>query len=137
MLNMGGIYIHGRGKNLRPIIIVNVDKLLEHQELFGKDNIDLIYLIFFIMEYVDKFMMIPGRIENFLLIIDCLNIGVFNAPFNLFKRLMSIITDYYQCRSRQIFCLNAGTMFKTVIWKSISVDEDTKGKVVISSKATC
>ena len=28
LLNSGGIYIHGRGRNLRPIIVVNVEKLI-------------------------------------------------------------------------------------------------------------
>ena len=27
LLNSGGIYIHGRDKNFRPIVIVNLDKL--------------------------------------------------------------------------------------------------------------
>ena len=29
MLNLGGIYIHGRGRNLKPIMIVNVEKLIQ------------------------------------------------------------------------------------------------------------
>ena len=95
MLNLGGVYIHGRGRNMRPIIIVNIEKLMKSKEYFGQNDIDLIYLIIFLMEYIDKFMMIPGRIENFMLIIDCQNIGVFNSPISLFKKIMKIITDYY------------------------------------------
>ena len=95
LLNSGGIYINGRSKNLRPIIIINVEKILESKPFFGQNENDLIFTIIFIMEYVEKFMMVKGRIENLLLIIDCNNIGVLNAPFLLYRKVMAVITDYY------------------------------------------
>ena len=71
MLNGGGVYIHGRDKNLRPIIICNIQKLIQQKHLFGENNKDLINLVIYLLEYMEKFMLIPGRIENFILIIDC------------------------------------------------------------------
>ena len=35
LLNSGGLYIHGRDKNLRPIVICDIKKLMESKDLFG------------------------------------------------------------------------------------------------------
>ena len=35
LLNCGGLYIHGRDKNLRPIVICDIKKLMDAKDLFG------------------------------------------------------------------------------------------------------
>ena len=42
-------------------------------------------MLIFLMEYMDHFVMIKGRVENVLLILDCVNMGLFNAPYVLIK----------------------------------------------------
>ena len=37
------------------------------------------------LEYMEEYMLIPGRIENFVVLVDCAHIGVFNAPIALLK----------------------------------------------------
>ena len=85
LLKSGGVYINGRDKSLRPIIVLQVQHLINQKQYFGQNNLNLLYFIIFIMEYASKYMMIPGRIENLILIVDCLDVGIFNAPFIAFN----------------------------------------------------
>jgi hypothetical protein len=85
LLNGGGIYIHGRDKNFRPVVIVNIVKFIKFKANFGKNNVDLINVCIFLMEYIDQFYMLRGHIENIVLIVDCAEIGFLNAPYIAFK----------------------------------------------------
>jgi hypothetical protein len=85
LMNCGGIYIFGRDKNLRPIVICDIAKLLANKSLFGLNQSNLINTCIFLMEWMEEFMFHKGRIENFLLIVDCKDIGVFNAPYITLK----------------------------------------------------
>ena len=111
LLNCGGIYIHGRDKNLRPVLACNVQKLLQAQKHFGENNSDLKHMLIFLMEYLDHFVMIKGRVENVLLIVDCINIGLFNAPYVLINQMLKVLHEYAQCKIRSIICLNAASSF--------------------------
>jgi hypothetical protein len=77
LYNSGGIYIHGRNKNLRPVVICNLHKPFLLQTLFCENNSDIINALVFLIDYIDHFVMIKCKVENFLLIIDCIYIGLF------------------------------------------------------------
>lgn len=85
LLKSGGIYINGRDKSLRPIVILQVQHLINQKQYYGANDKNLFYFIIFVMEYIDKYMLIPGRIENLVLIADCSDVGIFNAPFVAFN----------------------------------------------------
>ena len=82
-------------------------------------------------------MLIKGRIENFVLIIDCSDIGVFNAPYMTFGNVMKTVQNYYKCKLRAIFCLNTSETFKHVLWKTVVLDEVSSCKVVMTNKNSC
>jgi hypothetical protein len=66
LLNCGGVYLHGRDKYFRPIIIINITALLATKCAMPQ-FIDLIcfYLTFMLNE-----MIIPGKVENWVIITD-------------------------------------------------------------------
>ena len=68
-------------------------------------------MLIFLMEYLDHFVMIKGRVENVLLIVDCINIGLFNAPYVLINQMLKVLQEYAQCKIRSIICLNAASSF--------------------------
>jgi hypothetical protein len=55
--------------------------------------------------------MIPGRIENVNLIFDCNEIGLFNAPYNIFKQVKEVLQEYSKAKIAKIFCLNSSASF--------------------------
>ena len=63
--------------------------------------------------------MIPGRIENIVLIVDCNGMGLFNAPYLSFKNVVEVISEYSKAKIAKIYCLNSSSSFSTA-WKSLS-----------------
>lgn len=77
LLKGGVCYVYGRDKNLRPLVFIDVLKLLEAQ----LSVLSLTSLAFFIMEYINKYLLVTERIENLNVIFDMTNIGVTSFPF--------------------------------------------------------
>jgi hypothetical protein len=47
--------------------------------------------VIYLVEYIKEYMLIPGRIENINLVIDFKELGVFNAPYSLFKNVAELL----------------------------------------------
>ena len=76
ILNSGFFYVYGRDHHFRPIIVVSIKtckKLVEKEKIqFGDIKDSLIYLI----NYILKYMMVPGQIENWIIFIDFDDVGL-------------------------------------------------------------
>ena len=120
LINQGLIYIHGRDKNFRPIVFLNALKLTQKKWLQDHHLVNLIVLLY---SYMDEFMLVEGRIENFILIIDCNDISLFNAPYAMIKSVLADVQGLFKCKVKQIFCLNAPAAF-SVLWRTVSFSLD-------------
>ena len=58
--NQGAIYIYKRDKTMKPIIVMNIRKMIDINMQY--DEIEI--LNDFVMSYVDYAGMVPGRIEQ-------------------------------------------------------------------------
>ena len=85
-----------------------------------------------------KYCLIPGAIENTLIIVDCKDLGVWSMPYRMIKAVIGTVQMAYKARSRAVFCLNAPSSFSAV-WNVVKyvLDEITTSKVQISSTNTC
>lgn len=73
-LRFGFVYFHGRDMRCRPLLTIRVGR---SAPFFGKP--DLIKLVFlYSMEFAVRYLMVPGRVENWSVIIDCS--GIENLP---------------------------------------------------------
>ena len=92
LLNSGIIYLYGRDHYFRPIIIVSFNqyKNIIEKNIYQEQDItnSMIYLI----NYVLKYMMIPGQIENWICLIDFKGAGV--SDVSDFKKLTKILNSY-------------------------------------------
>jgi hypothetical protein len=84
-MNQGLVYIYGRDMYFRPIVVLSALKLTQTT---AKDQ-QLVDLIILLSSYMDEFMMVEGRVENFILLIDCKDISIFNAPYALLKSVLA------------------------------------------------
>jgi len=75
-LELGVVYGIRRDKNMRPVIIINVRRMIDSR--IGVDR--LIAVTNFFLEYVIKFAMIPGKIESWTCIFDLKDVGVTEIP---------------------------------------------------------
>ena len=88
-LNDSSVYLYGRDKCLRPIVIINLYKLM--YQSFEEIKSKMIYIV----EFMHEYLLIKGKIENFSLIVDCTDLGLFNAPWKLANDIISIATNLY------------------------------------------
>ncbi|EUD68576.1 hypothetical protein C922_00975 [Plasmodium inui San Antonio 1] len=106
-INKGVIYWHGRDKKCRPILIIN---LLNIESL---DVERLTNLFFFCFEFFLKYLCIPGKIENYISLVDCSGISLSKFPMSTFMKLLEIMNSKYRCRLFRMYIIDAPKIFKT------------------------
>jgi hypothetical protein len=119
ILNSGFIYIHGRDTKFRPNIIVNTDiyYLLRRKYTYE----DLLYSIFYFLEYTIRFVLIPGKVESWNILADVSKTCIKDIPRELIK-MIRLLQKNYICRLNKAYIIGMTpilnflwTMFKTVI----------------------
>lgn len=75
LLNSGFMYVYGRDHHFRPIIIVSikmVKNVISQKYSFEEINDSIVYL----MNYIIKYILIPGQIENWIVFVDFEDVGI-------------------------------------------------------------
>lgn len=76
MLEQGFLYGHARDSKMRPVVILNLRKLVDA----GLEVQDFIELNDFYMSYIVQNALVPGRIEQFNLIVDARDVSLSEIP---------------------------------------------------------
>ena len=83
----GIIYVHGRDRLFRPIVILNaylIDIKKVKYDFNSKDSVDSIcQAISYLLGQVVKIMMIPYHIENWIMIIETNKLGISDLPLSV------------------------------------------------------
>lgn len=103
ILNYGFIYMHGRDTHFRPIIIIEIMKANELIEKHGYKFEEITQATIFFLNYIVNYMMIPGQIENWILICDLKDIGFSNL--NQLKNILNNLSQF-RCRVFKNYILN-------------------------------
>jgi hypothetical protein len=69
-LRRGFMYWHGRDRKCRPCLVIRLERMGD----LIKDSERAIRLVIFVLEYALKFAMVPGRVENWVVILDLKNV---------------------------------------------------------------
>jgi hypothetical protein len=69
-LRRGFMYWHGRDHKCRPCLVIRLERM---RDLIN-DSERAIRLVIFVLEYAIKFAMAPGRVENWVVILDLANV---------------------------------------------------------------
>jgi hypothetical protein len=83
-LNKGYVYIYKRDKSFRPIFVLNVAKLKSSKV---KPELALEMSTYFVQFLITR-VLVPGRVENWISIVDMKGVGITEIP----KELMKAIT---------------------------------------------
>jgi urease beta subunit len=98
---------------------------------------EYINLIAFFLDYIIENMMLPGKVENWVVITDFEKSGLSDLGFGSVKQVMGVLTDYYRCRLGCNYVVNPS---KTVyyLWTCLRpfLDDIVIEKVKILNKAT-
>lgn len=115
ILNSGFVYVHGRDKRYRPLIIVNpglftsINCSLENWERF----------FVFLMEFLIKEFLLPSKVENWNIIVDLGDLSMTNIPYQL-KGILSAFKGIYRCRLYKLYLLNMNFIF-SMVWNVVTM----------------
>eukprot|EP01016_Furgasonia_blochmanni_P053135 TRINITY_DN8548_c0_g1_i3.p1 TRINITY_DN8548_c0_g1~~TRINITY_DN8548_c0_g1_i3.p1 ORF type:complete len:285 (+),score=45.59 TRINITY_DN8548_c0_g1_i3:139-993(+) len=127
----GTVYQLGRDKQMRPIIYVNIEKLdpsIDKEEDFTRS---LVYILI----KVDKYMMVPGYIENWIVFIDTCSKSVFNFPVKILGGIIKATKTGFPQYLEKMFIADPSTSLN-LSWNVISalLDETTNSKIKFIEK---
>ena len=88
------IYGVRRDKQMRPVIIINVRRMIDS----GIDVDRLISVTNFFLEYTIQYAMVPGAIEAWTCIFDLKDVGVTEIPKDRIQPLVGNMTKNYRGR---------------------------------------
>jgi len=124
-LKSGMMYWHGRDRSCRPVLIWRMEKITK----FDADRATR--MILFILEFAVRYLMVPGRVENWVLIVDLAGCGLSMAAASSFRTICRNVTRLLE----EVYC---GRNFTTKIFHMPSIvraivnsliPEDKKSKV--------
>lgn len=115
ILNSGFLYVHGRDKFYRPLIVLNpglftsIDFPTEIWDKFG----------FFLLEFLVQKFLVPSRVENWNIIVDFGQLSMSNLPYKL-KDVFSTFKGIYRCRLFKVYLLNMNFVF-SLVWNVVKM----------------
>lgn len=101
ILNSGFLYIHGRDNRFRPLVFVNPARYEAKKYSFATYERAIGVFVEFV---IDK-LFIPGKIENWDMIVDLSEMSLLSIPYDL-KELHKSVKEVYKCRLFKLFVLN-------------------------------
>eukprot|EP00443_Scrippsiella_acuminata_P007569 CAMPEP_0115251616 /NCGR_PEP_ID=MMETSP0270-20121206/43720_1 /TAXON_ID=71861 /ORGANISM="Scrippsiella trochoidea, Strain CCMP3099" /LENGTH=501 /DNA_ID=CAMNT_0002667039 /DNA_START=1 /DNA_END=1503 /DNA_ORIENTATION=+ len=78
-LNKGFIYWHGRDRKCRPCLVIRLERLGD----MATDKERAVRFVMFTLEYALRFAMVPGRVENWVVIMDLANVMRTISPLRI------------------------------------------------------
>ena len=115
LLNLGFLYVYGRDCHFRPIIICQPSICLKYLKLF--DEKEIIDASVFLFQYIVNNMLIPGQIENWIMILNFEGSSPLNLP-NVVKKIIKTISENFLSRLYKCYVygmsLLINLMFKIV-----------------------
>ncbi|CAE8592288.1 unnamed protein product [Polarella glacialis] len=123
-LRKGMMYWHGRDRKCRPNLVWRVSKI----DQFDVERATRVIL--FIMEYGVRFCLVPGRVENWNLIIDLSGCGMSQATSNsraIAKNVTRLLEEVYCGRNFSTKIFHLAWVIRAIV--NTLIPEDKKSKV--------
>ncbi|CAK88930.1 unnamed protein product (macronuclear) [Paramecium tetraurelia] len=121
----GSIYLHGRDNRFRPIIVVNAVKLAAQKNI----DITLDSMTIF-LEHVLSNYMLPGQIENWVVVMDLGGLGITSLPRQQLQRVLDYLQNNYRSRMHKCYVINCPSTI-TFSWNIVKgfLEEITVRKI--------
>jgi len=132
-LSHGVIYFAGRDRDLRPTIVVRANRV--PAAWYKGDCVDkVVRMLIFSMEYMLRYMLVPGKVENNNVIVDLKGLSALNVPTAALKQVYSIMSHHYMGRVYRFYIVNLSPWLSalTTFAKQILTDRQRQKLVFIS-----
>ena len=128
ILNYGFIYMYGRDMHFRPIIIVEVNKSSELMDKLKYTFDELNQAMIFFVNYIVNYILLPGQIENWIMICDLKSVGV--GKLGQFKNILNTL-NRFRGRVFRNYILNLGTFMRAAASGVLSILGSSSAKKII------
>eukprot|EP00826_Nyctotherus_ovalis_P056289 TRINITY_DN756_c0_g1_i6.p1 TRINITY_DN756_c0_g1~~TRINITY_DN756_c0_g1_i6.p1 ORF type:complete len:350 (-),score=73.29 TRINITY_DN756_c0_g1_i6:163-1212(-) len=90
------------------------------------------------MEHAINYMLLPGRVENWIVIVDFQDAGMLSVPKSMMEHIIYSFQNNYRGRLARMFILNTSMMVQA-LWMIAKgfLDPVTQTKVTLTSSPTC
>ena len=107
----GIFYICNRDKWFRPVIVLDLGKLLKSE----MEEDDILRYTIYIIEWAIKNALVPGRVENWFVIIDWANLGFIKIPRGKMRKVINTMRNMYRGRLYRIAMINVSFMLRAIL----------------------
>jgi len=131
-LSLGALYWHGRDRKCRPCLVVRIERMSE----LIKDKERCVKLVIYVLEYAIRFAMVPGRVENWVVLVDFKNasevVSLYKLPSMCLtaKAIAQTLECVYCCRMVWVKLLNLPGVLSKVVQSVIPTEKRKKVGVV-------
>merc|ERR1719321_884178 len=67
------------------------------------------------MEYLRRYMFVPGKIENIVVLVDLRNLGIADVPIKALKSIYSVLSHHYIVRVFKFYIVNMSSWLGTLV----------------------
>ncbi|CAK9113081.1 Sec14 cytosolic factor (Phosphatidylinositol/phosphatidyl-choline transfer protein) (PI/PC TP) (Sporulation-specific protein 20) [Durusdinium trenchii] len=114
-LKYGVVYFCGRDYGLRPTIVCRANRIPDEWYKDKKAGIErLIKVLIFCMEYMCRYMVVPGKIENNCLVVDLKGLGISGVPISALSQIYSVMSHHYIGRVFRFYVVNMSSGLSTI-----------------------
>ena len=132
LLNLGFLYVYGRDCHFRPIVICQPKMCQKCLEFF--DEKDIIDASVFLFQFIVNNMLIPGQIENWVMILNFEGSTQLNLP-DVVKKLIKTVSENFLSRLYKCYVYGI-SLFINLMFKLVCnfLEEVTVQKITILDK---
>jgi|Transcript_102660 hypothetical protein len=113
-LSHGILYFSGRDYQLRPILVVRAVRVPKEWDKDGTGVQRLIKMLVFCMEYLRRYMFLPGIVENIVVVIDLAGLSASQVPVSALKSIYSVLSHHYIVRVFKFYIVNLSFVLRMV-----------------------
>jgi len=127
-LELGVVYGLRRDHDMRPVIVINIRRMLDTNISVDR----LIDLSNFLFEYTIENAMIPGKIENWDVILDLKDVGFSEIPRDRIQPLVTTMSTNFRGRLYRLYATDVSFILRS-LWNLVRafVDEFTNNKLSV------
>jgi hypothetical protein len=112
-IKVGIVYFCGRDYALRPLMVVRANRIPKKWYQEGSTD-KVVRLLIFHMEYLMRYMIVPGRVENIVVMIDLAGLGISDVPISALGKVYSVLNRHYGGRLYRCYIYNLSWGLKTL-----------------------
>ncbi|CAE7623762.1 sec14 [Symbiodinium sp. CCMP2456] len=114
-LKYGVVYFCGRDYGMRPTIVCRANRIPDEWYKDKAAGIErLIRVLIFSMEYMVRYMVVPGKIENNCLVVDLKGLGISGVPISALSKIYSVMSHHYIGRVFRFYVVNMSSGLSTI-----------------------